>query len=156
MTGIKTFSALAFLLLLALLTTCSMAQNKSSKPLQHGAGFVDKNGDGYNDNAPDQDGDGIPNGLDPDYKAPGKMHQGHGGMRGFIDANGDGINDRTVDANGVPYCKNSNFVPPQNGTGRKTGLGRGMGYGLRTSGQGSGPQSGVCDGTGPKGMRRGR
>ncbi len=30
--------------------------------------FIDKNGDGYNDNAPDHDNDGIPNGLDPDYK----------------------------------------------------------------------------------------
>lgn len=29
--------------------------------------FIDKNGDGYNDNAPDHDNDGIPNGLDPDY-----------------------------------------------------------------------------------------
>ncbi len=30
--------------------------------------FIDKNGDGYNDNAPDHDNDGIPNGLDKDYK----------------------------------------------------------------------------------------
>ena len=49
--------------------------------------FIDANGDGYNDNAPDHDGDGIPNGLDPDYskKQNRKMH--------YIDANGDGIND---------------------------------------------------------------
>jgi hypothetical protein len=33
-------------------------------------GFVDDNGDGYNDLAPDADGDGIPNGLDPDYVRP--------------------------------------------------------------------------------------
>lgn len=31
--------------------------------------FVDKNGDGYNDNAPDHDGDGIPDALDKDYWA---------------------------------------------------------------------------------------
>jgi hypothetical protein len=31
------------------------------------AGFVDMNGDGFNDNAPDHDGDGIPNGQDPDW-----------------------------------------------------------------------------------------
>lgn len=37
--------------------------------------FVDKNGDGYNDNAPDDDGDGIPNCLDPDYKRS-KMQKG--------------------------------------------------------------------------------
>lgn len=33
-------------------------------------GFVDDNGDGINDLAPDADGDGIPNGLDPDYVRP--------------------------------------------------------------------------------------
>ncbi len=33
-------------------------------------GFVDENGDGFNDLAPDADGDGIPNGLDPDYLPP--------------------------------------------------------------------------------------
>lgn len=36
----------------------------------HGRHFVDANGDGYNDNAPDDDGDGIPNGQDPDYTRP--------------------------------------------------------------------------------------
>lgn len=30
-------------------------------------GFVDENGDGINDLAPDHDGDGIPNGQDPDW-----------------------------------------------------------------------------------------
>lgn len=34
---------------------------------EHGNKFVDANGDGYNDNAPDADGDGIPNGRDEDY-----------------------------------------------------------------------------------------
>lgn len=54
----------------------SINKNKSpQKELQKNKGmvhcgriFVDKNGDGYNDNAPDDDGDGIPNCLDPDYK----------------------------------------------------------------------------------------
>ena len=32
-----------------------------------GTNFIDLDGDGFNDNAPDHDGDGIPNGLDPDY-----------------------------------------------------------------------------------------
>ena len=53
--------------------------------------FVDKNGDGYNDNAPDHDGDGIPNGLDPDWqKKKGKEKKQ---KRRFIDLDGDGIND---------------------------------------------------------------
>jgi hypothetical protein len=54
--------------------------------------FVDKNGDGYNDNAPDDDGDGIPNGLDPDWQKMHK-HKRKGKPKRFIDLNGDGIND---------------------------------------------------------------
>lgn len=58
----------------------------ANKKAKHGLGFVDADGDGYNDNAPDHDGDGIPNGLDQDYKKSKKM-------RGFVDLDGDGIND---------------------------------------------------------------
>jgi hypothetical protein len=50
--------------------------------------FVDEDGDGYNDNAPDHDGDGIPNGLDPDWKKQKRMRQ-----RLYVDMDGDGIND---------------------------------------------------------------
>ena len=54
--------------------------------------FVDENGDGYNDNAPDHDGDGIPNGLDPDWiklkKEQKKKESGR-----FVDLDGDGIDD---------------------------------------------------------------
>ena len=32
--------------------------------------FIDEDGDGFNDLAPDADGDGIPNGMDPDYVRP--------------------------------------------------------------------------------------
>ena len=39
--------------------------------------FIDKNGDGFNDLAPDHDGDGIPNGLDKDWR---KMQ---GNKRGY-------------------------------------------------------------------------
>ena len=67
---------------------------ESYKNQQHRMHFVDKDGDGYNDNAPDHDGDGIPNGLDPDWhklmKEKGKKK---GKKHGFIDLNGDGIND---------------------------------------------------------------
>lgn len=55
--------------------------------------FVDNDGDGYNDNAPDHDGDGIPNGLDPDWtKKRGRKMQ-------YIDADGDGINDLLQNSN---------------------------------------------------------
>ena len=49
--------------------------------------FIDKDGDGYNDNAPDHDGDGIPNGLDSDWT------KYRGRKMNYIDADGDGIND---------------------------------------------------------------
>lgn len=45
----------------------SSAVQSSETVISHGYRFVDNNGDGYNDNAPDHDGDGIPNGLDSDY-----------------------------------------------------------------------------------------
>ncbi|MFC1528081.1 hypothetical protein ACFL5D_05005 [Candidatus Neomarinimicrobiota bacterium] len=49
--------------------------------------FIDADGDGYNDNAPDHDGDGIPNRLDPDWT------KGQNRKMNYIDADGDGIND---------------------------------------------------------------
>ncbi|MCF8373877.1 MAG: hypothetical protein K9H64_19800 [Bacteroidales bacterium] len=69
------------------------AQTDTSKvqpKQQHKQSFVDKDGDGYNDNAPDDDGDGIPNGLDPDYKKGKKKRFG---QSNYVDLNGDGIND---------------------------------------------------------------
>ena len=44
------------------------SQKDSTKCCMRGKKFIDLNGDGINDYAPDHDGDGIPNGLDPDYK----------------------------------------------------------------------------------------
>lgn len=67
-------------------TTKKQEQGKDQK--QHGTNFVDKDGDGFNDNAPDHDGDGIPNGLDPDYKGPCKERK-----KKFVDLDGDGIDD---------------------------------------------------------------
>jgi hypothetical protein len=62
-------------------------QEANGQQQQHGMHFVDEDGDGYNDNAPDQDGDGIPNGLDPDFV---------GKRSGFVDLDGDGINDNVM------------------------------------------------------------
>jgi len=57
---------------------------------KHGQIFVDEDGDGYNDNAPDHDGDGIPNGLDADWLKQ-KKEKGKAGR--FVDLDGDGIDD---------------------------------------------------------------
>jgi len=116
----------------------------------HGIGFVDANGDGYNDNAPDADGDGIPNGMDPDYTGA-KMHNGNG-RGGFVDADGDGINDNALDADGdgIPNGQDPDYVRPQDGSGQKYGQGK-----MRGAGNGSG--LGTCDGSGRKGNgQRGR
>lgn len=91
-------------------------KSKIKPPTVHGPRFVDKNGDGFNDNAPDHDGDGIPNGVDPDYK------KGTGMGSGFVDKNGDGINDNA---------------------GRGQGMGRG-GKGGRGQGAGRGQGRGAC------------
>lgn len=127
----------------------------------HGSRFVDENGDGYNDNAPDHDGDGIPNGQDPDYvKAEdgsgsqfGKMNGNKSGAGSrFIDEDGDGICDNFQDADGdgIPNCEDPDWVKPQDGTGSKFGQGKGR-SGWNGVRDGSGSGSGDCDGTGPKG-----
>lgn len=94
----------------------STAAAKTKKGNSHKKEFVDKNGDGYNDNAPDDDGDGIPNGLDPDYKRMKKR------MRNanlpFVDLNGDGINDNLqVKGKGqqMRWGENNSKVKPQDG-----------------------------------------
>ncbi|MEE4310839.1 MAG: hypothetical protein V2J62_03120 [candidate division KSB1 bacterium] len=115
--------------------------------VQHGNRFVDENQDGYNDNAPDADNDGIPNGQDPDYDGP-KSRAGNKSGRGFVDENADGIND-----NIQKVGKSNKGQRGKGGFGPKDGTGnKGMGPKDGT-GNGPGAQSGNCDGTGPKGQR---
>lgn len=77
---------------LACFSSSILAQDTTDTSIQKervGQYFIDLDGDGYNDNAPDHDGDGIPNGLDPDWQ---KLEKGKRGNR-FVDLDGDGIND---------------------------------------------------------------
>jgi hypothetical protein len=121
-------------------------QNREHNRVIHGPNFVDKNNDGFNDNAPDHDGDGIPNGRDADYTGSGKGEQ----QKSFIDENGDGIADRATKGAGAGY---------RNGRQSKNGYGPADGSGNRGvrpqngSGYGPGAKSGNCDGTGPKGNK---
>ena len=103
--------------------------------------FVDANGDGVNDNAPNHDGDGIPNGQDPDY-----VRTGTGRGQGFIDIDGDGINDNVqdFDGDGIPNGKDSDYTKPLDGSGRKMmrgsgtrGTASGMSGFIRGSGTGT-------------------
>jgi len=124
------------------------AQSDMKKRIIHGPNFIDKNNDGYNDNAPDHDGDGIPNGQDPDYSGAGKGKR----QQQFVDNDGDGIADNLVKRGGKGYGTRQN---------RKGGYGPGDGTGNQGvrpqdgTGYGHGAKSGNCDGTGPKGNRKG-
>ena len=138
----KLLTALSAVLLLTFVSLTMSYSQDTNKNIVHGSNFVDENGDGYNDNAPDHDGDGIPNGQDPDYQ-----RQGAGNNKGyrFIDENGDGVCDRFQDADGdgIPNYQDSDWVRPQDGTGKKYGKmnGKGMGRGgrgFRSSGRGLG------------------
>jgi hypothetical protein len=141
-----------------------LAQNET--PATHGYKFIDANGDGYNDNAPDIDGDGIPNGRDEDYTGAKNRKNG----KGFIDLNGDGINDNALDADGdgIPNGQDPDFVRPQDGSGQKKMNGKHSNFGGNKygpgngngnngvgpkdgTGYGSGNGTGTCDGTGSKG-----
>ncbi|MDZ7333056.1 MAG: hypothetical protein ONB31_13865 [candidate division KSB1 bacterium] len=153
-------SVLAIAVAFLAFTTLSDESFAQTKPQMgnKAAGFVDANGDGYNDKAPDADGDGIPNGLDPDYKP---LNPDRGKRFGFVDQNGDGINDRIQDADGdgIRNCQDSDYVRPQDGTGNKFGHKVANGKGQKGSGfKGLGPKAGngtgVCDGTGPKGQTK--
>jgi hypothetical protein len=68
----------------------STKTEKKEEPVKHEQHFIDEDGDGYNDNAPDHDGDGIPNGLDPDWK---RQNEEQRKRQRFVDLDGDGIND---------------------------------------------------------------
>ncbi len=97
-------------------------------------GFIDENGDGINDRAKDADGDGIPNGQDPDWVKPGdgtgykEQHQaGPGNGKSAIKAQGKG-----------------------KGSMNRSGLSKGS-FRSGMSGAAKASGTGVCDGTGPKG-----
>lgn len=66
-------------LMMGMLATAALAQDEGDTEdpvdVERGKGhgvcqFVDEDGDGFNDLAPDHDGDGIPNGLDEDWVKP--------------------------------------------------------------------------------------
>ncbi len=99
-------------------------------------GFVDDDGDGFNDLAPDDDNDGIPNGLDPDYNPPldGSGNQfGNGG-----DADGDNMfQNQNRHMNNFSGTRDQGDGSGNNGDGPNDGSGNGPGG------------DGDCDGDGP-------
>ena len=109
------------------LTSPKQEQPQNQERNREHHNFIDENGDGYNDNAPDHDGDGIPNGLDPDYKAL----QQRGQQEEFVDMDGDGIDDRLVQQGKAKKLQKrqkkgqKSGLQPQDGTGKQQRKGKG-------------------------------
>ncbi len=135
---IKLTKILFFIISSLFLSNIILAQD-SSKVKNNNTGknqnrkFVDKDGDGYNDNAPDHDVDGIPNGLDADYiKFKKRKHLK------YTDADGDGINDNLMftgkHRNRMKYNNGMNLKSQdgshiKNSGGKQKGKGHGNGKG---------------------------
>jgi len=120
-----------------------------------GSHFVDLNGDGFNDNAPDHDGDGIPNGLDADWVK--NAQDGTGYQKGKLGENqGLGMAQyktmtKSQKFNRLQAFEGSMFQKRLGALGGMNGSGAGICDG---SGGGINGGSGVCDGTGPNGGQK--
>lgn len=102
-------------------------------------GFIDEDGDGVNDLSQDTDGDGIMNGMDPDYTSSagvqtgrfrGRGMMGGFGAAGFVDEDGDGINDLMLDMDhdGIPNGMDADYALPEGVSRGRFGGGHGMGH----------------------------
>jgi len=116
--------------------------NSEENLIIHGPNFVDANGDGYNDNAPDHDNDGIPNGQDSDYVRSGKGK----GQQNFIDEDGDGIADNRGQRTGKGYRGVQQYRKGLSVDSSRQGVRARNGLGFA-----AGARPGNCDGTGSKG-----
>jgi hypothetical protein len=114
--------------------------------------FIDEDGDGFNDLAPDADGDGIPNGQDPDWVKPedgtgyqhqyGKLGETGGGPFGFGHVFAYAQAFAWKGANGVGQATGPGHAyGPGDGTGTAVGPNDGTGFG-------PGEGTGDCDGAG--------
>ena len=122
--------------------------------------FIDEDGDGFNDLAPDADGDGIPNGQDPDYVRPedgaGNQLRHQYGKLGEVGDMAEGFGHAYAQMNankgeGQGGGLNHAYGP---GDGSGTGVGPADGTGF-----GPGDGTGDCDGDsagGVNGKRSGR
>ena len=126
------FAVLAILVAVGSLEPLNAAAAGRAGQGLRGHGFVDENGDGYNDNAPDADGDGIPNGRDEDFVRSAYR-------------NGQCWNDDSAGRRGG-FWQRTRAMHGYRGEGDFSRGRRGF---ASTRGGASG--SGVCDGNGPHG-----
>jgi len=138
--------------LMAALLSLLLAAGASAQDFGPGQGggngvcqFIDEDGDGFNDLAPDADGDGIPNGLDPDYVKP---EDGSGYMNHWARKYG-ALFQRYfgVDVVAAMNQMDGHRYGPGDGTGTGFGPGDGTGFGPGTA-AGNGPGAGDGDGSG--------
>jgi hypothetical protein len=143
-------------------------QLQTKSTFRHGyrIAFIDENGDGINDLAKDADGDGIPNGQDPDWVKPADgtgYKEQRGRAKDTLTAAAEAKAGhayqlaRDDDGDGIPNGQDPDWVKPADGTGYmgqrqndKASFAKGS---FRTGLQGAARATGagVCDGTGPKG-----
>lgn len=139
-------------------STASLAQDKSQEKARakvqnkeqnlvraknayrHQFRFIDENGDGIADVLRDHDGDGIPNGQDPDWTRPG---------------DGTGYQDQNRYGKGTEGAGRAGL---QAGQTNRVSFGKGSFRGGLAGSPGLGAGTNLCDGAGPKGrmIRRGR
>jgi hypothetical protein len=147
---IKNLVTLVVVLSMLMLSSVLLAQDVGpGQGNGNGPGeFIDENGDGFNDLAPDADGDGIPNGLDEDYVRP---EDGSGNMHKYGQAD-DSVKDTTDFGTGLGLGQGHG---PGDGTGNNgSGPGDGTGFGPGTGDCQSDSKSTTLQGRGQRGGRR--
>ncbi len=121
----RLFYTLAVLATVVLMATAANAQGFGPGNGDGVCNFIDEDGDGFNDLAPDADGDGIPNGLDPDFVRPedGAGHQWGADNDGGLFAKSFGVDDMG-NMNRFGHAHG-----PGDGMGNGAGPGEGTGFG---------------------------
>ena len=141
LTMIVTIAILAFGLVFLTGSSLSAQTNAGN-----GKNFVDRNGDGINDSAPDHDGDGIPNGQDPDWEKFAKDGDGYKHAFAWKGTAGPKVQNKS-------QLKSQRFHQVRVQSQSTFQYQYGYRYQSENVGDGKGPQAGngPSDGSGPKG-----
>ena len=145
---------LAAVLAIAVVSAVVVAGPNGNGKVHRATNYLDANGDGYNDLAPDADHDGIPNGADADYMRPRDAsgpfvavscsnRSGRSGNRNgtSLERKGNGSCNGTCDRSG-----RGNGSRSGKGNAKKQGRGngKGAGNGAGNGQNGAGLRDGSC------------